>query len=465
MTHKEMVEKYGEEGAAAKQQGSVLPPTVRSVLQLCANSLSMWSWKFRSTPGFHCGLMFKGNPSGFANGYRCSTEPMNMDNENNFLRLKDPLLAGRLSVPIFSMLLLQLSDDKVLDLNKPLTEYLPELSPKFERLTAAAILSGHATLDEAAVLRDVGAKPWRALAHRNQCEAAHEYVHHPITNFFSLHRNEISSAVEQRRNFVEYLRTAKMSKPLLRPQRSMRPSHFSIALIAAAIDAQVKGTFEEQMRVKIFEPIDCHPCGFGVPALYRNPNEMFYKDPGHSLQHSTFYKPIPFGAPKNAGPLLFNASMNMYGPVEEMTRLLLFAFKTIDEAKKKLNLPCPSSPHLVFGALYKPSVQRYEVSSHPLDALDILPSVGCARYDVIPQNGVYCVSNCGAFQSRVFTKLAPIFCTATVKRYILKHNHDPYQQLQEDMKKEDPDPVLDMIQNQDKSLGGEYKPSSSHTKW
>mmetsp|Transcript_50503 Transcript_50503/g.58110 ORF Transcript_50503/g.58110 Transcript_50503/m.58110 type:complete len:522 (+) Transcript_50503:33-1598(+) len=386
-----------------------IPPVVRSLLELANVMMIGHSSKLRGCPGYQGGLFYGGKPFCIASGYRDSGSPMNMDNKENFIKLKDPLVYGELTIPITATFLCQLHEEGVLDMERPLVEYLPDLGEKFDRLTARSILQCKTTLDDAKILKDCGAAPWKAYLSLNPCESMQTNVYEPINKFFAAGASHaVLNGQQQRSHLVQYLRTAGTSLPKPRSVTNLRSartiSHFSIALLVAAAESQLQGvSFEDSIRKRLFEPCQCHAAGFGAPKVYRDPSDMFYKPSGLSLQHQTFHTPVPQGSLRNCAPPIFNGSLNLYAPVEDMAKLLLLSVDTLRNARDALGPEPITAPHYDMGLWFDPVKCETSLRRNVFRGLDFLPSAAVFQYNAEYDVGVFSVSSCGTRNGRFFS--------------------------------------------------------------
>ncbi|EPY37869.1 hypothetical protein AGDE_06064 [Angomonas deanei] len=342
--------KTREEAANAQQAASApgdvrkdmeddIPPVIRSVLEMSHLMTSGHSHYFRATPGYQGGLYYDGKPFCFASGYRDSKRPRDMEDKGNHMKLKDPIVYGCLSLPVTAAYLIELHRNQTFDLHKPLVAYLPSLESKVgPDVTARSILSFTTVLDDKAILRDAKAN-WRApLLSLNPCASMQKCVYEPINRFLAGKDTKSLNGKTQRENLALYVGSSKRPSAILRrTPRKASLSHFSVALLIAAVETQLKGqTFEASIRENFFTKAQCHGTGYGPPKLYRDPNEMFYQPTGLALQHQNFRTPVHGGTLDNCGPPVFNASLNMYAPAEDFGKLFLLSLDAIMDAREVL---------------------------------------------------------------------------------------------------------------------------------
>ncbi|RHW68372.1 Beta-lactamase [Trypanosoma brucei equiperdum] len=381
------------------------PPVVRSVLELAHLMMSGHSQKLRAAPGYQGGLFYSGSPFCFASGYRDGTRPRDMDEKGNHMKLKDPLTYGVLSLPITAAYLCELHGTGVFDLHQPLRHYLPELEQKLDaEVTARSILSFRTVLNEQQIMKDAGVDRVRPHVTRNICAATQRYVYMPINCFFAGGSSAALSGQEQRENFVQYLRSSpSCTFKKVTTHRAYRcgVSHFSVALLVAAVERQLGGiSFEASIRKVVFEPAQSHGAGYGPPKLWRDPNEIFYQPSGLALQHQGFVKPLAAGSLDNCGPPLLNSSLNLHAPVEDYGKLLLLSLDAIRHARKELGEfdsnsgAIPSYPHYDFGVEWLDTGRRLQLTRRVL-GIDYIPTASSFRYNCEHDLGCFGICNCG----------------------------------------------------------------------
>lgn len=406
--------------------GEGIPPVVRSVLELAHSIMVGYSSKFRACPGYQGGLFYRGKPYCMGCGFRDGSKPLEMDDKANHMRLKDPLNYGALTIPVTSMLLCQLHDDEIFDIDRPLVDYVPELGEKFDRMTARSILKYTTTLDENVILKDCGAKSWLPLLSLNACDATQRHVYQPLSKFLSAGSNQVIDGPQQRKNLLAYLSSSRMEKPRIKLLQKGRISHFSIAMLVAVVETQLKGqSFEDVMRKKIFEPCQAHAAGFGAPKLWRDPNDLFYKPSGQSLQHQKFKNPVPIGSINNCAPPLFNGSLNLFAPCEDFAKLLLMSVDTIRRARESLEIDNVTFPHYDFGVMFRPDKDEYCLIKPSTHGLDFVPSSASFRYNAEHDVGVFSVSNCGTRNGRMFSNLFAKVLQHLFLEHVMKQGIDP----------------------------------------
>ncbi|RNF12969.1 uncharacterized protein Tco025E_06385 [Trypanosoma conorhini] len=384
-----------------------IPPVVRSVLELAHLMMSGHSQKLRASPGYQGGLFYGGSPFCFASGYRDGTRPRDMEDKGNHMKLKDPLTYGVLSLPVTAGYLCELHGKGVFDLQAPLARYLPELEEKLDPcVTARSILAFDTVVDDNQVMRDAGVRRFRPLFAWNVCAATQRCVYAPITHFFAGGSAKALTGQQQRENYVQYLRASPRVRVRLRPRRwiSRRGvSHFSVALLIAAVERQLHGvSFEDSIRQTVFEPAQSHGAGYGPPKLWRDPNEMFYQPRGLARQHQRFSHPLPTGALENCGPPLLNASLNLYAPVEDYGKLLLLSLDAVRHARTALGgagPPPKAGAHFDFGVEWlngdQEPRQRLQLTRRVV-GIDYTPTAASFRYNCEHDLGCFGVANCGS---------------------------------------------------------------------
>nr|CCC53747.1 conserved hypothetical protein [Trypanosoma vivax Y486] len=382
-----------------------IPPVVRSVLELTHLMMSGHSQKLKAAPGYQGGLFYSGRPFCFASGYRDGTRPRDMDDKGNHMKLKDPLTYGTLSLPVTVGYLCELHGKGVFDLNRPLCHYLPELEHQLgTNVTARTILTFTTVLNEKQIMKDARADVLRPHVSRNICAATQRYVYGPLNRFFAGGSSAALTGKQQRENLVQYLRSS--TRTMLSTQSPKRAycsgvSHFTIALLVAAVESQLQGSsFEASIRKTVFEPAQSHGAGYGPPKLWRDPNEIFYQPSGLALQHQGFRRPVKEGSLDNCGPPLLNASLNMHAPVEDYGKLLLLSLDAIRHARKELDeVPCIESnartrAHYDFGVEWLDNCTRLQLTRRVL-SIDYIPTASSFRYSCDHDLGCFGVCNCG----------------------------------------------------------------------
>ncbi|KAF8282941.1 hypothetical protein TcBrA4_0077170 [Trypanosoma cruzi] len=404
-----------------------IPPVVRSVLELAHLMVSGHSQKLRASPGYQGGLFYGGNPFCFASGYRDGTRPRDMDDKGNHMKLRDPLTYGVLSLPVTAGYLCEMHGKGVFDLQAPLVHYLPELGDKLDpSVTARSILAFDTVVDDKQVLKDAEAHCFRPLFAWNICAATQRCVYKPISRFFQGGSANALTGQQQRENYVQYLRSSSRIRVGLRSRRwltSSKVSHFSVALLIAAVERQLGGiSFEESIRQTVFEPAQSHGAGYGPPMLWRDPNEMFYQPRGLSLQHQRFFHPIKTGALENCGPPLLNASMNLYAPVEDYGKLLLLSLDAIRHARTTLGVAgiTKAGPHFDFGVEWlgreQERCQRIQLTRHVM-GMEYVPAASSFRYNCEHDLGCFGVTNCGTRNACVLANTL----SRMIQHIFLKH--------------------------------------------
>lgn len=421
-------------GAVRSTMETEIPPVVRSVLEL-AHAIVSSAVYFRTSPGFEGGLFYQGRPYCFAGGFRDSTRPMDYDEKGNYMRLRDPIVYGALSLPITTAYLCELHGKGVFDVNKPLVEYLPELVEKLPAgtpVTARSILNFTTVVDDATVLKDAGASPWRPLFAWNACAATQAAVYEPINRFLSGGSTLGLSGRQQRENLVLYVQSSPHSG-LIRcvdPRRA-RLSHFSVALLVAAVETQLKGTsFEDSIRSLFFERAQSHAAGYGAPKLWRNPSDIFYQSTGLARQHQAFRRPVPAGTVDNCGPPALNASLNLHAPVEDYAKLLLLSLDAILNARAVWGTPNASRAwHYDWGVQFHP--RRGEIQMRPcvLSGLDYIPAAASFRYAIETELGCLGLTTCGTRSARLLAGNIPSIVQQIFVKHVLRRGVDVFEPL------------------------------------
>ncbi|CCW60165.1 unnamed protein product [Phytomonas sp. EM1] len=409
-----------------------IPPVIRSVLELSHLLVSGYSQYFRTAPGYAGGLFYHGSPYCFASGYRDGLRPKDDDDKENHMRLKDPLTYGVLSLPITAAYLCELHGKNMFDLERPLVEYLPDLQEKLDPdVTARSILSFTTVIDERRILKDAGVSQYVPFFAWNVCDAVAKRVYAPLNRFFAGGRTDTLNGRQQRENLVQYIRSSRQFRGFLRrPLRLAHVSHFSVAILIAAVEAQLNGvSFEDSIREHFFEPAQSHPAGYGPPTLWRDPNEIFYQPKGLALQHQGFKKPIPTGSPENCAPPVFNASLNLYSPVEEYAKLLMLSLDTIRDAREILGCPNPRYPHHDFGVRILPAYEEFRLRPAILSGLDFLPTAASFRYDRKNDLGTLGISSCGTRGARMFAGSISHVIQHLFVKHVLREGVNPDKPL------------------------------------
>ncbi|ORC86981.1 uncharacterized protein TM35_000241310 [Trypanosoma theileri] len=403
-----------------------IPPVVRSVLELTHLMMSGHSQRLRAAPGYQGGLFYGGRPFCFASGYRDGTRPREMDDKGNHMKLKDPLTYGVLSLPVTAGYLCELHGKGLFNLHTPLVQYLPELQQKLdETITARSILAFTRVIDDRQVLRDAGVKWMRPHFSWNICAATQEYVYEPLNRFFAAGSSTPLTGQQQRENFIQYLRTSPHVKVVSQLPRGKlgwhfrSVSHFSVALLIAAVERQLKEvSFEASIRKTVFEPAQSHGAGYGPPKLWRDPNELFYQPSGLSLQHQGFFHPLKVGSVENSAPPLLNASINLHAPVEDYGKLLLLSLDAIRHARTALGDAGieANNPHYDFGVEWLNNDRCLQLTQRVL-GIDYLPSASSFRYSCNHDLGCFGVSNCGTRNARMLANTL----SRMIQHLFLKH--------------------------------------------
>ncbi|KEG14788.1 hypothetical protein DQ04_00311240 [Trypanosoma grayi] len=400
-----------------------IPPVVRSVLELAHLMMSGHSQKLRASPGYQGGLFYGGSPFCFASGYRDGTRPRDMDDKGNHMKLKDPLTYGVLSLPVTAGYLCELHGKGIIDLHAPLARYLPELEGKLDpSVTARSILAFTRAVDDRQVLKDAGARWLRPHFAWNMCASMQRCVYEPINRFFAGGSTAVLTGQQQRENFVQYFRSS--SRATVRQcsaRRSYRHgiSHFSVALLMAAVERQLQGTsFEASIRSTVFEPAQSHGAGYGPPKLWRDPNEMFYQPSGLALQHQRFFYPIKTGSLDNCGPPLLNASLNLYAPVEDYGKLLLLSLDAIRHARVALGGAdvVARGSHYDFGVEWRDDSRQVQLTRRVL-GIDYVPAASSFRYNCEHDLGCFGVTNCGSRDACVLANML----SRVIQHLFVKH--------------------------------------------
>ncbi|KAG5474533.1 hypothetical protein LSCM1_03320 [Leishmania martiniquensis] len=406
-----------------------VPPVIRSVLELAHLTMSGHSQWLRATPGYQGGLFHKGEPFCFASGYRDSNRPLDVEDNGNHMKLKDPLVYGTLSLPVTSAYVCELHGKGIFNLEKPLIEYLPELQGKLgEDVTARSVLSFTHGIDDTHLLEDAGGSWRQAYFSPALCAATRTRVYEPVERFLAGNAAPLTGQ-QQRANLVQYVRcSTRIHRNFTRPLHRARISHTSVALLLAAVETQLKGrSFESDIRTVFFEPAQSHGTGFGAPALWRDPNAIFYQPTGQALQHEVFKRPVAIGDPRNCGPAVWNGSMNLYAPVEDYGKLLLLSLDTIMDARELLGKPdnAVRRPYYDLGVQYVPSKDQLQLTKSVLFGLDALPAVASFRYSCEHDLGCFGVASCGSRGARFFVNNLSHIIQHLFVKHVLAKGIDP----------------------------------------
>ena len=425
-------EKKRAEEAAAKGGKYVpatgeLPPVIRSVMELSIQNMSWLSQSGGCTPGGQGGVFYKGKPYCFAFGYRDGTRVIDLEEKGNHMKAKDPLLCNHLSIPAMTALLCQLSDEDVIHFDTPLSQCIPELGDGYDKVTPRDVMSYQAVLDESKILKDCGASSMMASwwMRQNVSDGFEKNVYSPVCKFFNVGASTASglmlSGKQQRENFVQYLVASKRGTARI-PAKHCRPSHFSLALLAACIERRLSQraastassssssppvtSFEDCIKEKLFEPLDCKAAGYGPPKQFRDPNELFYRPSGIASGHHGFKIAVAQGAFANAAPPLLNASLNMYAPAEEVSKILLVSLDCVQNARKTLghlaNMP---SYHYDLGVTVNTTTNTLFLRHQLRQCLDCLPYSASFVYDTKNDLASFTLSNSGSRRARLFANV------------------------------------------------------------
>ncbi|KPI86565.1 hypothetical protein ABL78_4388 [Leptomonas seymouri] len=433
-----------------------VPPVIRSVLELSHLTMSGHSQWLRASPGYQGGLFHKGKPFCFSSGYRDALRPMDVEDKGNHMKLKDPLVYGVLSLPVTAAYLCDLHGRGVFDLQRPITDYLPELQGKLsEEVTARSILSFTHGVEDASLLKDAGVHPWRSFCSASICAATQKSIYEPINRFLAGGVGA-STAVplitgqQQRANLVQYIRsTHRITRSFRRSLRRARVSHSSVALLLAAVETQLKGrSFEDEIRTGFFEKAQSYGTGYGVPTLWKNPNELFYQPSGQALQHVRFKQPVPVGSLLNCGPAVFNGSLNLYAPCEDYGKLLLLSLDTIMDAREILGTPADTggSAYYDFGVRYIPPKKELRLTASVFSTLDAVPAAASFRYSCEHDLGCFGIASCGTRGARVFANNLSRMIQHLFLKHVLAKGIDPQKQVDLDNPTQQPQVPDDKMQ-------------------
>ncbi|EPY21093.1 hypothetical protein STCU_00805 [Strigomonas culicis] len=430
---KDKAEVLEQQRAATPQDGirddleHDIPPVIRSVLELTHLMMSGHSQWLRATPGYQGGLFYRGRPYCFASGYRDGHRPLDVEDKGNHMKLKDPLVYGPMSLPITAAYLCELHGKGVFDLERPLVEYLPDMQDRMDpAVTARSVLSFTTVLDERRIFRDARVRLWRPYTAYNACRAAQTHLYEPLNAFLAGSSTARLNGREQRHNLMLYLRSSKGAATFLRrPPARATVSHFSVALLIAAVETQLKGqTFEESIRDVFFVPAQAHGAGYGPPKLYRDPNEIFYQPTGLALQHQGFRRPVVASSLANCGPPALNASLNLYAPVEDYGKLLLLSLDTIRDARELLGCPALARPHYDLGVQYVPGTDTLQLLPTWRHGAFFLPAAASFRFSCRHDLGCFGAASCGTRSACLFADNVSRTLQHVFVKHVLQKNVD-----------------------------------------
>jgi hypothetical protein len=271
-------------------------------------------------------------------------------------------------------------------------------------------------------------------------------------------------AAQYRKTFVQYLGSTRGSVPAIRVAKPAlglgraHVPHFTMALLTAAIDRALEKKavvqpempatctiFEEAMNERLFKNMQALSAGYGPPRPWRDPTSIFYTPTGQTAGHMTFGTPVPLGDPTNAGSPLFNASMNLYAPIEEFASLLMTAIDMTHKTHAGApNSPKPTRACIRNGLYYEPSMDTYLGLVKPFSGIDLLPYAASMRYMPAHDLGTFCVVNAGMRRSRWFTRTGSkatetIFINNIIKKGVVvettTEEDESVKQMQESVEK------------------------------
>lgn len=454
---------------AATSSPEAIPPEVRSALQQAAQASMVFSRYVRGNPGLQGAIFHRGKPFCFAVGYRDAVRGVNADDKGNHLRLKDPMCYHSLTMPVVGLAAWRLHvlskeqarEDRRLavgasgaaaaarpapgggrgcavphpkdsavsfDLFAPLTTYLPELPNAFSVILCRDVLAWRAALPDARILsRALGIVPTRRSWLPSWASSGASGASLESAQCFDGIRSMFpdDNPAAARASLVGRLsklsggdvqRLGNLAR--LPPNRS-RPSHIAFALLAHAIERAVDRPFEEFMREDFFLPMDAPSAGFGPPRVIQQSN-VFFQVSGVPSGHRTFHKSVDPGSADSVAPALFNASLNLFAPPEEFSKLIVPAVENAVKETKPItgSLTPPSSLHkyVELGFLVNPMRKQIRHVQRFGPYADVFtPWSAALSYEIHEDVGAFSVGNCGTRRARLATNLT---CAAVTKLYV-----------------------------------------------
>ncbi len=433
--------------ASSQPKKEAVPPPVRSVVTFCANASMAIATGVRATPGLQGALFYQNRSYCFASGFRDAKRGMDSDDKGNFLRIKDPIGVHHLTTVFFGHLVWMLHREGHIDMFAPLSTMLPELGAdrKFDGLFARDILAHSAAMDDREILAKVfdissprsGANYFATVTEPINRALAPPGIADPLPSrapgsemeapprFGSCGSapaggadatTEVSAAkmgMAMRQRLVARIgdaapRLGRMFKPT---QRSARPSHFALALLAAAVERKMGGEpMEELFRQRVTEPLGIMSIGFGIPQIiYRS--SMFWQPSGLPHAHFSLDEHIKPGDTRHSASPVFNASLNLFGNPEDVARLLCDVFTSVREAVEKLPQTTPTGSTAVeLGWTFVPHKRKFVCKeqwwSRRRSPVEYAPYSAAAVFDDVKGAGAYCAANCGNTRAMVTANIA-----------------------------------------------------------
>ena len=339
------------------------PSQMRSVVDFTSKISQMINQLGKSASGGQGALVIGGKPMCFSYGFRDMSRGYDKDDKGNVMRLYDPLGLGSLSLCVTATAAWHMHVEGLWNLNEPIRNHLPELpecfgDDKHNGVTIRDIFAGRfgAGLQwDAAVLESLGVNPprqrkmppWNKFVHPADLASQHDKCFKPLVA--ALGGSLIGSA--QREALVSHLSTkvgasaarAALTSLKRQPLKTAQHSHFAVALAAAALERTMSKhhgkitDFETSVTEGLFKHKNAASMGFGVPTKIRS--HTFYEPHGVPSGHFGEKLVFPPGDPRNAAPALFNASLNMFGKSEDVSKILTSSFDAVNEATTGLRFP------------------------------------------------------------------------------------------------------------------------------
>ena len=415
-----------EPTGAAEGAAKPTPPVVRSVLQLGAQMSMVFAKYVHGAPGMQGGIFVQGRPYCFAVGFRDAKGSQDIHDKSNHLRLRDPLGVHRLTMPVTAFLAWLLHNEKVVDLQQPITSVLSDLPSAFAVFTFRDILQLRAGLNDSAIYRhlEIGAPAadyWNVRPQTPLPQSVATNVWKPLNQRFG------SDPVQARKNFCEWLKEALPRLPVPRrlAAHAPAPSHFAFALLCSALEKAAKKPFEELMSEKVFVPLQAPSIGFGAPALV-NRSQLFYQMGGLAPGHSSFHTPVAIGDPSNAAAALFNGSLNLFGNADDIGKCIIMAAAAAVKAVEVFERPTvlPYYELAVRCNRARHQLQHMETITAP----DNTPFAASFFYDTNWDMGGFAVANCGTRLAKLSVNMA----SGTLGRFCVRERSSLIDALRSD---------------------------------
>lgn len=401
-----------------------VPPVIRSILEFGAQTSMVLAKAMRAAPGIQGGLFYKGKPYCYSAGFRDLSRGMDTDDKGNFLRIRDPMGYGSLTIPVVTgSIVWKLHKEGKFDIDTPLPEFIPELPVAYEVLTARDILAFTCGLRDDAVFRSLGislpsrfcwnaSTQWQSNVYRKLEEQflVPEFregsVTAPSPSVQDAERQQIR-ATTMRAALVKHVASHKAEIGSLRRLQitHARPSHCALALLAAAIERKCKAPFEQLVQKQLFEGLDVPTLGLGVPAIIHR-SSVFYQLTGMPSGHLTLNNVAPPGDVRNAAPPLFNSSLNLFGSPEDFSKLLVSTFDKVKLAVKELRPPIGIAPYHELGVRVNRRTKRAGMMQEVRGDSAATPFVAAANYSFEHDCGAFAVVHCGTRRARALVNVA-----------------------------------------------------------